>query len=57
MSEFMGLIRGMYEAKQEGFLPGGEFLFANFAKAGVLVIQGIWPCYVKQNKANIDGKL
>ena len=24
MSEFMGLIRGMYEAKQEGFLPGGE---------------------------------
>ena len=24
MSEFMGLIRGTYEAKQEGFLPGGE---------------------------------
>ncbi len=24
MSEFMGLIRGAYEAKQEGFLPGGE---------------------------------
>ena len=23
MSEFMGLIRGVYEAKQEGFLPGG----------------------------------
>lgn len=23
MSEFMGLIRGTYEAKQEGFLPGG----------------------------------
>lgn len=24
MSEFMGLIRGTYEAKQEGFLPGGR---------------------------------
>ena len=23
MSEFMGLIRGAYEAKAEGFLPGG----------------------------------
>lgn len=23
MNEFMGLIRGMYEAKQDGFLPGG----------------------------------
>lgn len=26
MSEFMGLIRGSYEAKQEGFLPGGASL-------------------------------
>lgn len=26
MSEFMGLIRGTYEAKQEGFLPGGASL-------------------------------
>jgi len=26
MSEFMGLIRGVYEAKQEGFLPGGGSL-------------------------------
>ena len=23
MSEFMGLIRGAYEAKRDGFLPGG----------------------------------
>jgi homogentisate 1,2-dioxygenase len=23
MSEFMGLIRGAYEAKADGFLPGG----------------------------------
>jgi hypothetical protein len=23
MNEFMGLIKGMYEAKQGGFLPGG----------------------------------
>ncbi|EGG16463.1 homogentisate 1,2-dioxygenase [Cavenderia fasciculata] len=26
MSEFMGLIRGVYEAKKEGFLPGGGSL-------------------------------
>lgn len=26
MSEFMGLIKGSYEAKQEGFLPGGASL-------------------------------
>jgi homogentisate 1,2-dioxygenase len=26
MSEFMGLIKGAYEAKQEGFLPGGASL-------------------------------
>ncbi|KAK9820068.1 hypothetical protein WJX72_005739 [[Myrmecia] bisecta] len=26
MSEFMGLVRGMYEAKQEGFSPGGASL-------------------------------
>jgi len=26
MTEFMGLIKGMYEAKQEGFLPGGASL-------------------------------
>ena len=26
MSEYMGLIRGLYEAKQEGFVPGGGSL-------------------------------
>jgi homogentisate 1,2-dioxygenase len=26
MSEFMGLINGQYEAKKEGFLPGGASL-------------------------------
>lgn len=26
MSEFMGLIYGNYEAKEEGFLPGGASL-------------------------------
>ena len=30
MSEFMGLIRGAYEAKRDGFLPGGApSLFAD----------------------------
>ena len=31
MSEFMGLIRGTYEAKQEGFLPGGDTVNAPHA--------------------------
>jgi homogentisate 1,2-dioxygenase len=26
MSEYMGLIRGIYEAKEEGFVPGGGSL-------------------------------
>ena len=26
MSEFMGLIHGVYEAKKDGFLPGGASL-------------------------------
>lgn len=26
MSEFMGLIKGSYEAKEEGFRPGGATL-------------------------------
>ena len=26
MSEFMGLIHGKYEAKEEGFMPGGATL-------------------------------
>eukprot|EP00879_Flechtneria_rotunda_P029630 GHRR01032059.1.p1 GENE.GHRR01032059.1~~GHRR01032059.1.p1 ORF type:complete len:163 (-),score=46.44 GHRR01032059.1:222-671(-) len=26
MNEFMGLVRGVYEAKQDGFLPGGASL-------------------------------
>ncbi len=37
MSEFMGLIRGTYEAKQEGFLPGGEIAVTCICRA----------CYVK----------
>lgn len=34
MSEFMGLIRGMYEAKQEGFLPGGASLHSCMSAHG-----------------------
>ena len=26
MSEFMGLIKGQYDAKEEGFVPGGASL-------------------------------
>src|SRR5690348_5650777 len=28
MSEYMGLVRGMYEAKEEGFVPGGGSLYS-----------------------------
>ena len=34
MNEFMGLIRGVYEAKQEGFLPGGELLSSSGVVCG-----------------------
>lgn len=34
MSEFMGLIDGVYEAKQEGFLPGGASLHSIFTPHG-----------------------
>ena len=33
MSEFMGLIRGTYEAKQEGFLPGGNHMLCSWHRA------------------------
>eukprot|EP00898_Chlorokybus_atmophyticus_P004118 jgi/Chlat1/4707/Chrsp30S04759 len=33
-SEFMGLIRGVYEAKAEGFLPGGASLHCNMTPHG-----------------------
>ena len=34
MSEFMGLVRGAYDAKAEGFLPGGMSLHNAFAAHG-----------------------
>ena len=34
MSEFMGLIRGVYEAKKEGFLPGGGSLHSMMSAHG-----------------------
>jgi homogentisate 1,2-dioxygenase len=34
MSEFMGLVRGAYEAKAEGFVPGGASLHNSFAAHG-----------------------
>ncbi len=34
MSEFMGLICGVYDAKEEGFLPGGSTLHNSFAAHG-----------------------
>jgi homogentisate 1,2-dioxygenase len=34
MSEFMGLIRGVYDAKAEGFLPGGMSLHNSMSAHG-----------------------
>ena len=34
MSEFMGLVRGVYDAKAEGFAPGGASLHTMFASHG-----------------------
>jgi homogentisate 1,2-dioxygenase len=34
MSEFMGLIHGVYDAKAEGFLPGGASLHNSFSSHG-----------------------
>jgi homogentisate 1,2-dioxygenase len=34
MSEYMGLIRGVYEAKQEGFVPGGGSLHSVMSAHG-----------------------
>jgi homogentisate 1,2-dioxygenase len=34
MSEFMGLVRGVYDAKAEGFLPGGASLHNTFTSHG-----------------------
>lgn len=34
MNEFMGLIKGMYEAKKEGFLPGGASLHSAMSAHG-----------------------
>ena len=34
MSEFMGLVRGVYDAKAEGFAPGGASLHNTFTSHG-----------------------
>jgi homogentisate 1,2-dioxygenase len=34
MSEFMGLVRGAYDAKAEGFVPGGASLHNSFSSHG-----------------------
>jgi homogentisate 1,2-dioxygenase len=34
MSEFMGLVRGVYDAKAEGFEPGGASLHNTFTSHG-----------------------
>lgn len=48
MSEFMGLIKGHYEAKQGGFLPGGGSLHSPMTPHGPDA-----DCFEKASKAKL----
>lgn len=48
MSEFMGLIKGHYEAKEGGFLPGGGSLHSAMTPHGPDA-----NCFEKASKANL----
>lgn len=48
MSEFMGLIKGHYEAKQGGFLPGGGSLHSSMTPHGPDA-----NCFEKASKAEL----
>ncbi|GCB63378.1 hypothetical protein scyTo_0009656 [Scyliorhinus torazame] len=49
MSEFMGLIKGHYEAKEEGFLPGGGSLHSIMTPHGPDA-----ECFEKASKAKLE---
>ena len=43
MTEFMGLIKGTYEAKQGGFVPGGEVCrYICHHQAALLIFKDYW---------------
>lgn len=48
MSEFMGLIKGNYEAKEDGFLPGGGSLHSMMTPHGPDA-----KCFENASKANL----
>lgn len=48
MSEFMGLIKGNYEAKAEGFQPGGASLHSMMTAHGPDV-----ECFTKASKGEL----
>lgn len=49
MSEFMGLIKGHYEAKEEGFQPGGASLHSMMTAHGPDA-----ECFEKASKAKLE---
>lgn len=49
MSEFMGLIKGHYEAKEEGFQPGGASLHSMMTPHGPDA-----DCFEKASKAKLE---
>ncbi|KAH0628690.1 hypothetical protein JD844_010113 [Phrynosoma platyrhinos] len=48
MSEFMGLIKGTYEAKEQGFLPGGATLHSMMTPHGPDA-----ECFEKASASNL----
>jgi len=48
MSEFMGLIKGNYEAKEEGFMPGGASLHSMMTPHGP-----DYDCFRKASNAEL----
>lgn len=49
MSEFMGLIKGHYEAKEEGFQPGGASLHSIMTPHGPDA-----ECFEKNSTADLE---
>lgn len=49
MSEFMGLIKGRYEAKEQGFLPGGATLHSMMTPHGPDA-----ECFEKASRSKLE---
>ncbi len=55
MSEFMGLIQGRYEAKEEGFMPGGATLHSIMTPHGPDTVAFSKATAAQLNPVKLDG--